>query len=172
MGAVDVDDLVYIKDGLAGRFPVRLEVAVSMWPLQLPVSAFDWSRMQYRADAVNSYVASMLSGLLAHGRLALAVVGADGYVEGLSFVFGLASKEVGVASVYAPRLRLGADQATYRSRLLKEAMHELGHLLGLGHCDNPRCVMSFSNSLDDVDRKDAAFCERCTLRLTSAWARA
>jgi hypothetical protein len=28
-----------------------------------------------------------------------------------------------------------------------ETVHELGHLLNLGHCPNPRCVMHFSNSL-------------------------
>jgi len=26
---------------------------------------------------------------------------------------------------------------------------ELGHTFGLGHCENPRCVMFFSNSLMD-----------------------
>ena len=172
VGAVDISDLIYVKEELARRFPVRLDVTVSMWPLQLPISAFNWSRMQYRADLVNSYVSSRLSGLIGGSRFALAIVGADGYVEGLNFVFGLASRDIGVASVYVPRLRLGADQALYRLRLLKESMHELGHLLGLEHCDNPRCVMSFSNSLDEVDRKDAAFCDRCALKLARAWPRA
>jgi archaemetzincin len=49
----------------------------------------------------------------------------------------------------------------------KETLHELGHILGLEHCPNPRCVMSFSNSIYDVDRKEARFCEMCKKKLVS-----
>jgi archaemetzincin len=31
----------------------------------------------------------------------------------------------------------------------------------LGHCENPRCVMFFSNSLMDTDGKGFEFCLRC-----------
>ena len=48
---------------------------------------------------------------------------------------------------------------------VKEAVHELGHTRGLGHCADPRCVMAFSNSLADTDRKGKEFCARCTYKL-------
>ncbi len=46
-------------------------------------------------------------------------------------------------------------------RVVKEAIHELGHTYGLGHCRDARCIMYFSNSLLDTDRKGAAFCVNC-----------
>jgi hypothetical protein len=36
---------------------------------------------------------------------------------------------------------------------------------GLGHCPDPLCVMSFSNTIRDVDRKSARLCPRCKFRL-------
>ncbi len=165
VGAADHRDVLFLSEELPKRFPIRLVTYPSLWALQPPISAFDWARMQYRADVVNGWLYKVLAGALGDRRLGLGIVNADGYVEGLNFVFGLASPDLRVATVYVRRLESGASLETYRVRLLKEAMHEVGHLLGLGHCEDPGCVMSFSNSLQDVDRKEARFCERCSLAL-------
>jgi archaemetzincin len=98
------------------------------------------------------------------------LVNADAYERGLNFVFGLAMPGLGVGAVFLPRLRnefygWEPNEELYMERVEKEVLHELGHLLGLEHCPNPRCVMSFSNSIYDVDRKEARFCERCKAEL-------
>jgi archaemetzincin len=73
----------------------------------------------------------------------------------------------GPAAIIAlPRLRqsfygLPEDEALYHERAVKEAVHEMGHTYGLGHCRNRRCVMAFSNSLLDTDAKSRHFCARC-----------
>ena len=54
----------------------------------------------------------------------------------------------------------------FESRILKEAIHELGHTFNLGHC-NKFCVMQFSNSLADTDEKPSKFCDSCLEKLRS-----
>jgi archaemetzincin len=45
---------------------------------------------------------------------------------------------VAVVSVYRLRSR---DGKLYMSRVRKEVVHEVGHLLGLKHCRDTGCVM-------------------------------
>jgi len=94
----------------------------------------------------------------------LGIVDHDLYVPELNFVFGEASPRVAVISL--TRLRqdfynLPQDQSLFYKRALTEAVHELGHTYRLGHCENHRCVMFFSNSLIDTDRKGSEFCPKC-----------
>jgi Peptidase family M54 len=70
----------------------------------------------------------------------------------LNFVFGIAQSRGRAAVISLCRLGLGADPPLRRERVLKEAVHELGHTLGLNHCPDAKCVMHFSNSLADTDR--------------------
>jgi archaemetzincin len=96
----------------------------------------------------------------------LAICNIDAYSSALNFVFGQASLAGGVAAVYLPRLRqefygLAADSFIFIERVLKEATHEVGHAFGLDHCPKWSCVMHFSNSLVDTDRKAKDFCNIC-----------
>ncbi len=50
--------------------------------------------------------------------------------------------------------------------LLKEAIHEIGHLMGLLHCSES-CVMQFSPSPQEAKGKPYALCKGCIDRLSS-----
>jgi len=102
---------------------------------------------------------------LAPGHRVLGVTSRDLYVEGLNFVFGLADSPGKAAVISLHRLSAGTDDTTFRVRVAKEAVHELGHTWGLGHCADSRCVMAFSNSLADTDRKGKEFCSRCSHKM-------
>lgn len=97
----------------------------------------------------------------------LAVCDFDAYSDELNFVFGEAHFGGRVAAIYLPRLkgefyvRKSDTKKLFKQRVIKEAVHELGHVFGLTHCDKSKCVMHFSNSLQDTDFKDHKFCERC-----------
>ncbi len=125
--------------------------------LSLPGEAFDRTRGQYMAEAVTRLLAYSKS----EQSIGLLLADADAYVPGLNFVFGLAIPELRVASVFLKRLRLWTDRENYVARVVKEVLHELGHVFGLKHCRSRGCVMNFSNSVFDVDRKCGAFCRSC-----------
>jgi archaemetzincin len=122
----------------------------------------------------NQYLSTMILNALMNKKeyipfeKILGIVDHDLYVPELNFVFGEASQRVAVISL--TRLRqefynLPQDQSLFHKRALTEAVHELGHTYGLGHCGNPRCVMFFSNSLIDTDRKGSEFCSKCKSNL-------
>jgi archaemetzincin len=99
------------------------------------------------------------------GAHVLVVTECDLFSDHLNFVFGLADSPGKHAVISLFRLRLGVNEETVRRRAVKEALHELGHMLGLSHCAKPHCVMYFSNCLEDTDRKESAWCEGCDKKL-------
>jgi archaemetzincin len=136
-------------------------------PIPMPSKAWGGDRHQHNAELV---LASFVPPAGHPGACLLLVAVEDLFVPGLNFVFGLADRLRRRAIVSLARLRPEfygeePDESIYFARALKEAVHELGHLMGLGHCSNPRCVMFFSNSLVDTDRKHWEFCDRCRTHL-------
>jgi archaemetzincin len=120
---------------------------------RLPSSAYDPERAQYHASGVLDTIRGL-------GDLTQGVTERDLFVPGLNFVFGVAELYGNVALISLYRLKT-SDARMYQERIIKEAMHEVGHAFGLKHCDEPRCVMHFSNTIVDTDRKGTDFCPKC-----------
>jgi len=129
-------------------------------PMLRPRHSYDARRRQLRADVLLQRVAEVAA------RPVLGITDADCYAGGLNFVFGIAQVHGGSAVVSLARLRAGAEESTFTSRAMKEIFHELGHAVGLKHCEHRGCVMRFSNSLADTDVKGEELCESCS-RLVS-----
>jgi archaemetzincin len=128
--------------------------------------AYDKRQKQYRGIKL----LPQLKKDKAKGDKVLGIVDVDLYSPGLNFIFGQADIAAGTSVISLIRLRqeyygLAPDESLFRERAVKEAVHELGHTLGLDHCDDAGCVMRFSNALSDTDRKQAAFCGRCRPKL-------
>jgi archaemetzincin len=60
---------------------------------------------------------------------------------------------------------LSLVSSLFFERVLKEAIHEFGVSRGLKSCPDPRCVMHFSNSLADIDKKRNTLCRECRDKL-------
>jgi len=102
----------------------------------------------------------------------LLVVQQDLFKNGNSFVFGLARQSIGAAVVSAARLSneyygREANDDDLIDRITKEGAHEVGHLLGLGHCNNQECIMFKPDTLDELDRKKKMFCPSCEEQLVA-----
>ncbi|MGA2159919.1 MAG: archaemetzincin family Zn-dependent metalloprotease [Dehalococcoidia bacterium] len=163
VGTIGDNILQDLKQGLQKTFgcPVKINKALSV-----PASSYDSQRDQYLSDAF----IELLKGSRHGHNPVLAVTDVNLYTSGLNFVFGQASEEEGAAVISLNLLRqenygLPADPQLLAERTLKEAVHELGHTFGMGHCANGNCVMHFSNSLIDTDIKKAFFCGRCRPQL-------
>ena len=90
----------------------------------------------------------------------------DLFIPIFTFVFGLAKLNGKAGIVSSHRLNpefygLPRDESMLTNRIIKETIHELGHLLNLRHCSNYQCVMFSSNSADDLDVKGAEYCTVC-----------
>ena len=133
----------------------------------VPREAYDAARGQYFSTA---FLTALRRNYPQNVLKALGVADVDLYVPRLNFIFGEAEKPGTVAVISLARLRpehygQPEDRPLFLERMIKEAIHELGHTFGLWHCLDPACVMFFSNSLTDTDRKGSDFCTRCTQQL-------
>jgi archaemetzincin len=136
--------------------------------IPLPANAYDPARRQYLTRA-------LLDALAARKRpeweRLLGVVDEDLYAPGLNFAFGEADPDRGIAVLSLARLWDSGRQIVtdrFRRRFATEAIHELGHTYGLGHCAHPSCVMWFSNTLAETDRKEPRFCRGHQAELRAA----
>jgi archaemetzincin len=151
-----MDELNGICAGIrAAGFDVRL-----MPTEPLPSVSFHPGRQQYRSSPILDRARKRLEE--AHDLLAklLVLTDADIYEPGLSFTGGMAELGGKVAVVSLARLQSG-DRAKLILRTVKEAVHELGHVIGLEHCRNSGCVMFQSRSIADSDVKLSTFCPKC-----------
>jgi archaemetzincin len=131
----------------------------------LPQPAYDRRRNQYLANAFLALAAQAAPALADPRGRVLAVTEADLYADDINFILGMAESRGRTAVISLCRLALGTDREKRRMRALKEAVHELGHTLGLAHCPDAGCVMHFSNALADTDRKGHRMCPVCERKL-------
>jgi archaemetzincin len=160
VGEVDRALLEPLAEGLTRR----LRVACSIQPDRLEAEfALHPLRRQYHSTEI---LKKIVQGPVSETWKVLGVTEMDLYIPVLTFVFGEAQLTNGGAVVSTHRLRqefygLPTDPELLRERLLKEALHELGHTYGLRHCPDYTCVMSSSNGIERVDLKQAEFCPAC-----------
>jgi archaemetzincin len=137
--------------------------------IKLPTYLYDRRRKQWISNKILDWL--LQNNNPDENTKVLAICDFDAYSDELNFVFGEAHFGGRVAAIYLPRLRekfyarKSDTSKLFEKRVIKEAVHELGHVFGLTHCGNSKCVMYFSNSLQDTDFKDHIFCERCNKTL-------
>jgi archaemetzincin len=157
IGYVNRGILLFLKERLGEVFG-KSEVSK---PVEINRICFDRVRRKYISTCLlKSYPVK---------ETTLFITEHDLFADQLNFVFGEA--ELGgkraIISLYRlkPEFYGMKDDELFKERALKEAMHELGHVFGLIHCRNFGCVMLFSNSILDTDRKGWKYCDECLEKL-------
>ena len=130
----------------------------------VPDGAYDPDRDQYRAEQFID-----LAKRVGSGEKNVAVTDRDLFYRRRNYVFGLAYLDGSGSVISTHRLQTSSDGGisnkpateVFAERVRKEVVHEIGHTLGLEHCDNQRCVMNFSPTVREVDRKEQTLCGSC-----------
>jgi len=128
---------------------------------------FDAARRQYDGNALIKVVQSLS---FPDSDKTLAFFNVDLFVPILTFIFGQAylGGSAGIVSMYRldnKRYGLLPDNQLLLERLIKETIHELGHMVGLIHCREPLCVMRSSTYVEDIDQKSRHLCHKCRSEL-------
>jgi len=170
LGSPSRDEIAVVKSDLERTF----SVVVTLLPGQpLPKSAWYEPRQRWRADRLLDYLETTTPPTF---DKVLALTGGDisctkgSHEDWGIFGYGAITGRPAVVSTY--RLRRGKpSEALFKDRLTKVALHEVGHLFGLGHCPTPGCLMEDAGgTIATVDRGGKTFCATCqaTLRKIGA----
>jgi archaemetzincin len=139
-----------------------------------PEFALHGERQQYHSSEILRHMQDYLGP---DSWRVLGVSASDLYIPILTFVFGEAQMGGPCAVVSAYRLRqqfygLPEDDPLLQERLLKEAVHEIGHTLDLTHCDDYRCAMAPSHAVEWIDLKESSLCPNCLSKASAGAKRA
>ncbi|HTZ95114.1 MAG TPA: archaemetzincin [Terriglobales bacterium] len=160
IGKLDGRLLRDLAPALADTFGVACRIAPD--PLD-PEFAFHGERQQYHSSEILARMGSLVTP---DCWRVLGVAAVDLYIPILTFVFGEAQMGGPCAVVSLRRLRqefygLPDDSSVLRARLLKEAVHEIGHTINLIHCEDYRCAMAPSHAVEWIDLKESWLCSTC-----------
>ena len=149
---------------------LNLEASI-LKPMQSPVYALDERRLQFDAGLILRHLESgpPIQGV----DKIVGVLDVDIFLPVFTHVFGEARQEGRAALVSLFRL---AEAPTDKDRpppvllerAAKVALHEIGHLFGLWHCESPACLMHFSGGLADLDQTPFTLCRYCARFLKDA----
>ncbi len=159
VGVIDPEVLEVLKQGIEDVLPAEVCLGNA---LDSPLYAYDGQRNQYSAEEILNVLAE--SGFEDEPEYLLGITDHDLYIPELTFVFGIAFEKMALVSVTRLRQEFynhKPDKDLFAKRILTEAVHEISHLYGMRHCFNPGCVMFFSHSVADTDRKGFEFCDKC-----------
>jgi archaemetzincin len=133
----------------------------------IPESAFDRVRLKYNAGIlINEFDALDFDG---YSKI-VGVISRDMFIPIFNYVYGQAVQGGSLALISLFRLSRNADGSTppasqFLERAAKIALHEIGHLFNLFHCNDTKCIMHFSGVIEDLNKIPFYLCRDCARRM-------
>lgn len=162
IGDLDSDLILWVGQEIHRIFGYRTQTE----PLIQNVDfAFDSSRNQHYSTPIIGKLADMAP---LQAIKILAITRVDLFIPILTHVYGEAQLGGKACIISTYRLNEGLGMGVWEPfgrRVIKEAIHELGHTFNLRHCQNPTCCMHYCRSIKDVDRKSEQLCRYCKVLL-------
>lgn len=127
--------------------------------------AYDAERNQYHSTIILEELAKNAPDKCVK---IIAVTNEDLFIPILTHVYGEAQLGGKACVISIARLIAGLEVEIANKgckRIVKEAIHELGHTFDLRHCEDEMCIMHYCRRLEDVDRKSSQFCRYCNIFL-------
>jgi len=164
IGEVDETLLLFLRQGIFQAFKIESRIRNCRFDLS-PV--YDPVRNQYNSSGL---LLQLISDPPPERLKILGVTELDLFIPIFTFLFGEAQLNGIGALVSTHRLHnqfygIPENKELLRNRLLKEAIHELGHTFGLIHCFTLKCVMKSSTYVEEIDQKSIHFCRLCEQKI-------
>lgn len=178
-GNIDVDSDIYIVPIgddvdekylrplipiLERRFTTKVHLALDK-QMPNPDYAYDYQAEKHKVMPI---MLELVKVDVPEGAKVLGVVNVDLFVHRSldEFIFGQAqyghNTKAALISMYRmnPFSYVGGkpDDELLLKRMMKEAVHELGHLFGLRNCVEKECAMYLAKDLRSLDKKTDNFC--------------
>ncbi len=177
IGDLDRSVLVNLKKNLESAFK-EFNISINIIPKTITLEETEYNRVRRQYDA-----SKILNKIKYYAKdtqffRILGLLDTDIYSGSLNFVFGIAFSPninnpllstaalISITRLREKFYRRPESSVIFELRILKEAVHELGHTFTLRHCNN-FCIMRFSNSLTETDHKPQEYCESCLNKLKS-----
>lgn len=162
VGEIQSNILDIIANNLNKRFKNKFYFGGK---IDIPENSYD----KFKDQCDSETILKTLKNEMGKNEKVVGITSKDIYFGELNFVFGMSAEDVCVISTARLDPQFYENPANFDvliKRVLKEIIHEVGHMFGLKHCSNQICVMNFSNSVSYVDDKKDEFCKDCTLKIS------
>ncbi len=159
---------------VAAHISAHLKVPADVLsPLKNPEYAYDKTRCQYDAAVILEDIERMRFD---EYKKVIGILYIDLFVPVFTHVFGEAQQggKFALMSLFRLEKESSADLrlgSFVLERAAKVALHELGHLFNLFHCEDKHCLMRFTGILEELDQTPLYFCRYCSAFLKDALTR-
>jgi len=162
LGLFDTILLRLLKDEIESFYGYKTIVLSSH---QLPAFAFYTPRNRYKADSLLVFLNNICPDSINYimGCTSKDISTSTSMYEDWG-IFGLSECPGRTCVISSFRVKPSArDENHFRERMIKIALHELGHMFGINHCINSsQCLMEDAcGTIRSVDREKKALCSSC-----------